>query len=232
MKRSVLSALFVIALAYSASGDKVGPLGNLSAIEIIGANGIPPENIIKGLRKDSEVFLLSHAMADRDAYLSSLAGQTVSGYRNAGFPHVRVSADISETGGHVILTVEEGPRFTAGKVMVEGAKIVPAEEIVARLTTPYVDPTPALLITPDLKQEPKDDEKISDPVWHLGEPVQCTTQYIDRVKEFLRKVFAEHGFFFPEADVILNYDENLGRAELHITLHDEGPPGRRHGADP
>ena len=126
--------------AYGLAPTVVGQRGNLDQLRFEGNKTFSAAAIQGELLWDFDVMLAAHPAAPWTDFLAILERKIVAGYRNSGFPDVRV--DIRPEGrpdasGKLLVHVEEGPRDLAGEVKITGARSLSARHLTERLTKPY-----------------------------------------------------------------------------------------------
>ena len=115
----------------------VGDLALTRNLRFEGNNGFTAADIIHGLTTDAGVVLASHPAAAFSAFLDAIQHALQRGYRAAGYPDARVVMRYAAepTGSSsIIAAVTEGPRFSAGKVMVNGAPAEITDGLIRTLT--------------------------------------------------------------------------------------------------
>ena len=79
---------------------------------------------------------VSHPTAALQPYLRYLQRQVVAGYRLKGFAEAQVDAEVVAETSTIRVTIQEGPRWRAGKIIVEGNSALSAAEISRILEDP------------------------------------------------------------------------------------------------
>ncbi|NQT39068.1 MAG: hypothetical protein HQ581_16335 [Planctomycetes bacterium] len=225
----------------------IGAWGNPRRIEIEGAETFTPEAITDALLSNWNVMRAAHPSAGVSQYASILQATTLAGYRNEGFPDVKVAvAQIigigsdpgSKDGAQRLvrslqLTIEEGPRFTCGEVRITGADRMVVELLVERLTGPYLptDATSVLFEGVDGKTEAtwvdRDGKEVElkDPVWQPGEPAPFAEASGKKLRRQIAAAMADLGYHFATFDprVVPRKNKERPTADLRIDITDEGP---------
>ncbi len=225
----------------------IGAWGNPRQIEIEGAETFTPEAITDALLGNWNVMLAAHPAAGVSQYAGVLRETTLAGYRNEGFPDVKVAvaqvigvgSDPGSKGGaqrlvrSLQLTIEEGPRFTCGEVKITGADRMVVELLVERLTRPYLptDATSVLFEGVDGKTEAtwvdRDGKEVElkDPVWQPGEPAPFAEASGKKLRRQIAAAMADLGYHFATFDprVVPRKNKERPTADLRIDITDEGP---------
>ncbi len=178
------------------------PLINRDHLVIDGAETFTAEQISRALWTDLDVALTGITPSSAGEQRRVLVIKTITGYRHAGFPDVQARLNA----GAAVITIDEGPRFMAGAVRVEGAKAID----VARLI--------------DALKPPPPDESAREPYWPTGEPAWFDQPTKARIAEGIASRLADQGYYRPAFRLRIERDEADHKADLVIELADEGEP--------
>jgi len=235
----------------------VGNLGDPSRLVFRGVASFSPDALPDGLLMSAEFLLAAHPRAPFDAYLTSLQRLILRGYRHAGFSDADIAVEYNGEAGTVEVTVHEGPRYMAGEVAVIGAKTLPVEAFIRRLTEPQPpsesltakqwlhagDHEPTESATPaatDLgTSDPTESsaERLDaigdvvapeDPIWPKGEPAALDEPSLAALTNEVSTALKDFGYFFAKVDVKVLPHQDTQMAELRVAIQDEGPPGIIH----
>jgi len=235
----------------------VGNLGDPSRLVFRGVASFSPDALPDGLLMSAEFLLAAHPRAPFDAYLTSLQRLILRGYRHAGFSDADIAVEYNGEAGTVEVTVHEGPRYMAGEVAVIGAKTLPVEAFIRRLTEPQPpsesltakqwlhagDHEPTESATPaatDLgTSDPTESsaERLDaigdvvapeDPIWPKGEPAALDEPSLAGLTNKVSAALEDFGYFFAKVDVKVLPHRDTQTAELRVAIQDEGPPGIIH----
>ncbi|MBN1909475.1 MAG: hypothetical protein JW818_07040 [Pirellulales bacterium] len=231
--QQALTAVAGLVLAASVGAarepSQVDDYGNRERLVFEGCRAFPSERVKGALVNDIDVLLAAHPAAPLETYRTTLQERLTAGYQHAGFRDVRVAARIDRKAEKVRITVEEGPRFTAGKVVVRGRKKVDADTLIKWHTSPcppagarldgvvkrHGETIPVWVDREDKKVDPE------EPLWNSGKPVPFDAATLDRLRRRTARGLADQGYFSPSFDVSTDVDQ--GKATLVIHLNDEGP---------
>src|SRR5262249_9576504 len=142
---AILMLAVLIGLPYGGAASRasetnspvvVGDLGDPSRLVFRGVASFSPDAVQYGLLSSAEFLLATHPRAPFDAFLTSLQRLILRGYRHAGFSDADIAVKYNKEAGTVEVTVQEGPRYMAGEVAIVGAKTLPGQSFIRRLTEP------------------------------------------------------------------------------------------------
>jgi hypothetical protein len=223
-----------------ATNDRVGEYGDPRSVRISGAQAFSGRAIKDALFADQRFLLAAHPAAPKSGYLRALQEGVEIGYRHAGFLNIKASADIDKSidSMFVVVSLKEGDRYRCGDVRVIGARNVPVDRLVRRLTEPYLSAEAAS--DPDneddhvlrASESPAAEAHSSDsnapkpesPVWPKGKPAPFDSLTYKKLHEQVKEALADVGFHFPKFSI--NVMPNLAKktADLVVTISREGPP--------
>jgi hypothetical protein len=128
----------------------VDALGDRDEIVIRGLETLAPEQLLEPLAGDADVIWLSRPHADRDAFITTVVAKCTAALERAGFAESRVAATVEPVHGveRLVLDVAEGPRYLAGRVVVEGLP----DDLAERLAEWLVKPRPPVGASPAPEQ--------------------------------------------------------------------------------
>ncbi len=235
---SLPMAGLLAATVAAAAPPTVGMLGALNAIEFEGNQSLPATALREGLAGAPEFLLAAHPSAPLADYPEVVRQALLRGYRNSGFPDVKVMVAPDPSRQQLRVKITEGPRFRSGDILVEGAQEVPAAELIRWLTEAHPKPADRLtaVVETVLQQwrtargKPADGGGSSghdddDPVWTRDKPVSFAEDFPDRASARALAALAEHGHPLAAVTAVLRRDDAKGLAHLVLTVT-EGPHGR------
>ncbi len=184
----------------------MGPLADPTQWTINGATTFPPAVIRDALLDDVPVLALLHPGADRSLLLATIEQRTALGYACTGFAscHVRARA----VGDQLVLTITEGSRDRCAAVMVVGAKEVPAADLVAALTSGWMD---------------ADGTKVAA-AWTSGKPVDHDLDALKGLADQAARFY--HDRHHPQARISADLVAGTSGLDLRLTVNSEGPAVR------
>lgn len=196
-------ALLTIATAAGADVQRVGVLGAADKLVIKGAKAFSSDEIREAIFSELDVV----AAFDPDAPVTELtaviARKTEAGYHLAGFCDVVVS--VTPADGRLIMTIEEGERFTCGEIVISGHREIDAERIKSEL----IQPT-----TTELKPRPH---------WRTEEPASFAPETADRLTQKALAAAHDQGHYRAKLKATVQPNRRARRATLRIDISDEGP---------
>ncbi len=259
---ALLMLAALIGLPYAAAGRAaemespvvVRDLGDPSRLVFRGVTSFSPGALQDGLLGSAEFLLASHPRAPFDEFLGTLQRLMLRGYRHNGFPDAQINVELNQEAGAVEVTVEEGPRYMAGDVEILGAKTLPLQAFIHRLTEPWPPPESMTAkqwlhagdhesnegVTLEFKNHSASDlaetsaerldatgEEVApeDPIWPKGEPAAFDEPSLAKLTKRVSAVLQDFGYFFAKLDVKVLPHQDTQTAELRVAILDEGPPG-------
>ncbi|HBO45906.1 MAG TPA: hypothetical protein DD670_18695 [Planctomycetaceae bacterium] len=223
---SLLAAILSSAIAVGGDASRVNDWGNSDRLVVEGCRAFPSSDVKSAIGLDLALLLESHPAAPLDTYLAAIANRVRAGYLHMGFPNVRVDVRIDEASEKVHVVIEEGPRYTAGQVIVRGNREVSERELVEWLVSPCPPDDSRVggvsesgeLRWIDREGEPAEME---EPLWKIGKPVFFDEGAITKLTHRTRRAMASQGFF-PLFAVKVVPQEDGTTATLGIDIFDEG----------
>jgi hypothetical protein len=206
--------------------NRVGDYGDLHSVSVRGARSFTANAIKATLFADPWLLLAAHPAAPREGYLRVLRQRVQTGYLHLGFPDATVNARIDGT--FAIVSLCEGSRYLCGDVRVTGAKNIPVDRLIGRLTGPRL-PADAV-IDPDDKDEeglPLPQRlpaiKFDAPVWAKGKPAPFDALSQQNIYQQVKADLADLGYHFPKFTAKVAAQPARKTAELVVQITDQGP---------
>lgn len=188
----------------------VGPFGDPARLVIHGVQTVPTQEVVKALFDDLDVAYASFPDAPLAEFERLVVEKTIIGFRHLGFAAPRVTT--AKPRGHLVLSVDEGPRWTAGGIRVVGARAIDARKLAEDLS--HDDPVDSILSP---RKAPRWDRGKPAP---LDEPTRL--QFGPRVDELL----AQQGYANAKSRVDIVGEAKRGAATLLVTINQEAAPAR------
>jgi len=230
-------------LSYETTPTVVGPLGDTTNLSFEGNKTFAARNIRDGLVTNIDFLLASNPSAPFSKYLEAVQEHVRKGYEHNGFPQVQVTTRFDKDSEKIVVKIQEGAQYNRGPVRILGAKTLPVDSFVNRLTQPWPLPE-SVPKTPQLPGErdknglcvnPTESFRHIDntgqpvrpkkPIWETGEPAAFSEAYLKFLNKNIREVLSEFGYFFPALEVKIVPEPNKECAELLVEILDEGPKG-------
>lgn len=210
LTKKFTAAICIVSLAFaSAQGadrQPVGSLGHPDKLVIEGATTFSREEIREAIFNELDVVAASAPAASLEPLLTVIGSRAAAGYRGAGFFDVDVSVVADD--GKLVMTINEGQRFTNGEITVSGNHHIDAEKIKSQLTQPE-----------------KTDRK-PRPAWPSDAPASFAPETEARLREKALTLVHEQGCYRAKLRAKIEPDRGAQQAVLHIDLHEEGPLSR------
>lgn len=224
--------LVVAWFGQAAVAGQPGPVGterDARSLTIEGTAAFAPQQIKDALLLNSAFQLAADASTPLDDYLKTLQRLIRTGYRDAGFPNVEVSASVDAKTGTVVVHVTEGPRYLAGDIRISGGKTIPVAQLVERLSKPH-PPKDAVaqLETANngataLRWVDLDgaDAELQGPVWRPGKPAPFLAmgESDSELHRAVADALADFGYFFAQftVDVVADAASRKGHLAIHVS---------------
>jgi parvulin-like peptidyl-prolyl isomerase len=243
-----LGALLLIfahgASAADSAAKTVGSLGASRRIDFVGNKSFPTESIRRALRMNPGWMDAAHPGAPLDKFIATTRNVLERGYKNGGFPLVKITdARLEGTPPHLVCVIEEGPRYTAREVHVTGAKTVPAEVIIRHLTTKELAKAPWDQTTREAKatfgnvetpatgsSESQMNELMAGNnaqgtaiLWEVGQPAPLDDTKAGYTQSDLQAFLAAKGLMQAKLEVNIERNDAARTATLVVRILDEGP---------
>lgn len=114
--------------ADTAVTNVVGDLGRKETLVFEGLHTFDRNDIINALTPHLEYQLAANPAAPLGNYLKTIEKLILAGYKRNGFPEASVAARVDTNDSrHIIVRVDEGPRFMCGEIKVIGSKLFTAD---------------------------------------------------------------------------------------------------------
>lgn len=207
---------FLLALCLSSLGN----VGASRGIDEVAHFGCPPRLEIRGARSFEEAEIRRRLLADVDVANACnpaastaelcrvLTAKAVEGYRDAGFADVVVRTAPHCDRDRLEITIVEGQKYLAGRIVVLGVQAIDAETLIADLTAG------TLPINPGWAS--------SRSRWVTGEVARFGRSSIDGFYKGIERRLLERGRVGAQFDVEVTPDREQAVATLVVTFTDEG----------
>jgi tetratricopeptide (TPR) repeat protein len=230
----LLSVVCFVQVAGAEAPSTVGVLGDPDHLAIRSATTFRAEEIKDALRFDATYQLAADSTGPLDEYLKTVERLILAGYRNAGFPDVKVAACVDPKSHDVAVNVTEGPRYAAGEIRIRGNKKIPRASLVGRLTKPHPPKDAVALSCKEQRGETSicwansngEDVEPYVPVWESGKPPHFFTgaEADSALHRAIAAVLEDLGYFFAKFSVDVAVDRATKKAHLVIDIAEEGEP--------
>jgi outer membrane protein assembly factor BamA/outer membrane protein assembly factor BamE (lipoprotein component of BamABCDE complex) len=223
-------------------GAAVGEFGDPGRLVFEGIETFTEKALIRRLMVNPDFLLASHAAAPLAEYLQTLRRLLLSGYQANGFPRAEVTTSVDRGAGRIVVKMAEGPRYVAGGVKVLGAKTIPVEQLIRRLTelSPALESaTPASrfdngvlktsavselpLFGPEQPESTGKKVEPEPPIWQKGKPAPFAEASLNGLADGVTRAFHHLGYFFAKANVRVIPGNEKRAADLLVEILDEGP---------
>jgi hypothetical protein len=202
--------VFAVAGIAQAQEARVGLLGDPSRLAVRGVKSVPPDQVSRALFDDIDVAYASFPDAPLEELKRLLVEKAVLGFKHSGFPAPHVT--VADRLDHLELTVEEGPRWGAGEIRVNGAKAVDARKLVAGLLPDRAAPASAWTQ--------------STSRWPVGQPALLDQPSRQALSKRVGKLLAQQGYINAKSSVQVVGDHDHRVGMLVVAIEQEGEPAR------
>jgi TPR repeat protein len=195
----------------------VGSLGRRDALVLAGNRSFTVDQINSSLRLQIDFMLAGHPAAPLQDYLTALEELIQKGYRRKGFPTAQVKATVDQARGKVMVKIEEGPRYTTGKVTYSGVPAIQNQELQQRLTDALAGwnaPTTSTGIS-----------NAATALWPEKGFAPFDENATAELRERLTTELAKENFYHPDLAVSILPNPSEKTAELRIEMKNEGLKG-------
>ena len=219
-------ATFTLAGAVSAADEAVfvRERGDLKRLVIHGAETFSEAEIKEALAVDIDVAVAARPDAPLETLHKTLSEKTLAGYLCNGFADAKIQVVFDPAADKLVMTIEEGLRYLAGQVVVEGLDASLADRIREALTVEK-PPANGALSAPQAEQiaKPKPKKKV---LWSVGEPARLDGESQRRLREKIEAMLYDSGCLFSEFTLELTPDRNARSVALKIKCIDRGSEAR------
>ena len=203
--------------------------GDLKTIVLNGSTTFTAQQVQRALRFNPDLLLARDRKAPHAAIVELIREKTLCGFRHAGFPQATVNA-VVDPSGQVQLTVREGTRYRAGRIIIEGAAQIPEDRVRLSLTSEYPprDAAPRFNQAGDTVWFDRDGKQaeLQEPAWKRGEWVSFSASSQAATEARLREVLSDLGFPLAKFSVHIEPLVAQRTAQLRIRVQDEGRPAQ------
>jgi hypothetical protein len=221
----------ILLIAWPASADEVGPLGDLRAARIEGCKLIAAERVRDALLKDMTVMSLASPSADLTELLNAIQRQLITAYENDGFPRAKVDVGPDVSGKVLRIRIDEGRRHVAGALRLVGGKRVDEAALRRHLVDPLQSQTvpvkvdaasESLTIGTWTSFDSSFQESKREPLWKPGSPARFDAAFLPMVEREAREALLLQGLCWASVKATMEPRED-GSAELVLAITSEGP---------
>lgn len=236
MRRSLAPVILILLTTVLAQAATTGhgpwcvnDFGNPRALAVEGCKTFTPDTVVAALASNADVVLAAHPAAPLEAYRTVLCERTTAGFQRAGFPYVTVAAKVDSKAEKIRIAIDEGPRYTAGPVLVRGNSRISADELTKVLTSRRPPDGARRVRVHSAHENPVykwidnngNDAEMKDPVWEPGKPAASDPATYQLLQQCTRRALSDQGFF-PAFRISLLPQSDGKTASLLIEIMNEG----------
>jgi hypothetical protein len=188
-----------------------------------GLKAVSPADLRQALFSDGEFQLASTPTAPLDDFLRVTRAQLELGFLRSGFPAAKVEVAADSARQLLLVTVDEGPRLTAGEIEITNAGAGDAARLRDYLLKgAEAGRFPLKLVDRGAQVKSEGDpDKPRKRLWIPGEPAPLDPVAMDRLEQDVRSGLALQGFFASRFSVATRRQDNTARLIIHF--EDAGP---------
>lgn len=190
-------------------------------IVLKGINSFKDEDVKQALKKQEGFLLATHPEAPISQLVAFLDKKITEGYRHNGFPHVEVEVQHKPSTEKIEVKVEEGEKYTWGKLIISGFKNI-SEKAFRDELNEWPNRSPYNSLTDEANR--RENNKRS-PIWDKGHPASFTDQSSETLRENINNIFRRLGYFAARFNLHISRNEDEKSADLHLKMTEEGPQG-------
>ena len=194
----------------------VGPFTDPLRLEFEGVTTFTAEEIRSALMRTPDFLMASHPAAPFGDYLPALERLVQAGYQQSGFPEAEVSVEFDQARQTITVTVAEGPRYMRGGIEVIGARTLPTEEFVKRMTEPRPKKSDGT------KSEAPENQDTHDPIWEIGKPAPFSKSSQEQLTKGVSSILFELGYYFALFTAQVVPEPGTPSARLVVDITAEG----------
>lgn len=225
------------------SAPTVNVLADPGNWKITGVREFSEESIRRGLIQHPEFLAASYPGSGGDAVFGILKDLIERGYRHEGFSEIAVSVSSSYDGSTVYIHVEEGPKYRAGRIEIQGAVRIDVPRLRKWCSTVIPRSQTGVVLKVDDQDKPVlvrnpngnvvgpehaqlEAKSLDSPVWESGSEISLRPDAWSEQEKFLDQGFKEQGFYNVRYAAELIPDPRTQTIVLRITIQSEGPPSQ------
>jgi hypothetical protein len=223
--RLALALIFILAprVLAQAPAPLVRGASDPATIQIEGNRLITADQIRNAIRYDWLCQYQGTPTAALPTYLLTVRTRLQTAYAFAGFPNAQVEASYDEPADRMTISIDEGQRFLAGPIVIEGLEPAVAQRIAGRLSqrrwpayfSTEIEPN-SLTVT----STPAPPEQMLSAIWEPGKPARLDAAFPRLQGIHIRKAFAEEGLLRVSYDLDRRLEGE--QATLVIKVTDPG----------
>ncbi len=228
-------ALCLIPSPIRADDNATANVGTLTSSATVGSLADPANLIFKGdcpfpdsdlrfvMVTDLQTQLAADPTATLQNYFDTLDRRLRAGFRHAGYFRPGVNIEPDPNSKKILVSLDLGTRYRCGDIKIEGAKTVPVDRLIKRLTQMPAQPffnskIDHNFVSVDMNQGPR---QSIQPAWTSGDPAPFEDFSAATLSESVSIVMAGLGYFIPDLEVAVT---PAGKnATLNVRIVDEGP---------
>jgi hypothetical protein len=210
--------------------ELVGELGKPERLVIEGTTTFAPEEVRRAFLANLWFTPKALAKEPLSNYVELLQKDVTKGYRYAGFPDAKVTVEVERAASRVVARVEEGPVFKTGDVRIEGARTIPTEMLVRRVTSPcapepYYDRSLMEVRSGSgfkwINRDGKDID-LRKPCWRSAQRAGLDQATKHNLESQIKRALCDLGYFDARFTLLVDPDRDRGVAHLVIRIDEEG----------
>lgn len=208
--------------------------GDPNRIVVCGARTFTPRAVWSGLAGNLDLRSAARSAIPLQDYLRLLEDKARAGYQRAGFPRVQVRVKVNPSDDKIEVSIEEGPRYLAGDIVIEGVDDSIKKALVEALTSACPPPNARPKIVDVDEGRPIERWIDADgdcvdpnpPLWQPGEPASFCPCDLEAMRQQVRRSLANLGYYGVSYDLKVATQSDGKTASLSLRFPSLGPKAR------
>ena len=195
--------------------------GDMQRLQFEGQFTVDPEDLRSELDSSLDVIQASRPSMQLSNLMEVIDRELLRGFLASGFPDATVATRLDEAQGCLVVTINEGPLFKCGGVVVSGLSTDRTEFVQQKLIHQEQSATAQAPQVPPKKPEIKIElNKDQYARWFPDKPCDFSAGRLEQLRKSAVRVLEDAGLYCPDAIVTMRRNPEQGMFEL---LVDPGP---------
>lgn len=207
----------------------IGYLDSQQVLVLEGNKTYTKEQICRALYRDQDIIVSISPTASLENHLKLLKSKIRLGYLNAGFFEPQVDVSYVPQPEHILVKIAEGPRYTKGELVIEGASDMLRQELsscLGKMDASVKDAGEISRIMKSIANGKLDAAMTLDVymalLWGSSDSPSFAPSFETTASRTLNSLLRLLGYYNSRFSLKLLPDHPNRKAALHITFQDEG----------